>query len=49
MADIQIPADIKPSDGRFGAGPSKVRTEAPDALAAANKALSEFLFFVEGR
>ncbi|MET9345987.1 phosphoserine transaminase [Streptomyces termitum] len=34
MADIQIPADIKPADGRFGAGPSKVRTEALDALAA---------------
>src|SRR4029077_6970270 len=27
---IQIPADIKPADGRFGCGPSKVR---PGALA----------------
>ncbi|WP_049564951.1 phosphoserine transaminase [Streptomyces sp. SBT349] len=34
MADIQIPADIKPADGRFGSGPSKVRTEALSALAA---------------
>ncbi|MEV5506356.1 phosphoserine transaminase [Streptomyces orinoci] len=34
MADIQIPADIKPADGRFGAGPSKVRPEALAALAA---------------
>ena len=34
MADISqltIPADIKPSDGRFGCGPSKVR---PEQLAA---------------
>jgi phosphoserine aminotransferase len=29
-AAIQIPADLKPADGRFGCGPSKVR---PDALA----------------
>ncbi len=34
VADIQIPADIKPADGRFGSGPSKVRTEALSALAA---------------
>lgn len=39
MADIQIPADIKPADGRFGAGPSKVRTEAVDALAATGTSL----------
>lgn len=39
MADIQIPADIKPADGRFGAGPSKVRTEALDALAATGASL----------
>ncbi|MEU2292297.1 phosphoserine transaminase [Streptomyces bacillaris] len=39
MADIQIPADIKPADGRFGAGPSKVRTEALDALAATGTSL----------
>ncbi|MFI5478149.1 phosphoserine transaminase [Streptomyces rubiginosohelvolus] len=39
MADIQIPADIKPADGRFGAGPSMVRTEALDALAATGTSL----------
>ncbi|HEY9440885.1 MAG TPA: phosphoserine transaminase [Streptomyces sp.] len=39
MADIKIPADIKPADGRFGAGPSKVRTEALDALAATGTSL----------
>ena len=31
--DIQIPAELLPSDGRFGAGPSKVRKEQVDALA----------------
>jgi phosphoserine aminotransferase len=31
---IQIPAELKPSDGRFGAGPSKVRTESVAKLAA---------------
>ncbi|NYI07724.1 phosphoserine transaminase [Allostreptomyces psammosilenae] len=39
MADIQIPADIKPRDGRFGCGPSKVRPEALDALAASGASL----------
>ncbi|GHJ39907.1 phosphoserine transaminase [Streptomyces sp. TS71-3] len=39
MAEIRIPADIKPADGRFGAGPSKVRTEALDALAASGASL----------
>ncbi|NUS54455.1 MAG: phosphoserine transaminase [Streptomycetaceae bacterium] len=34
MAEIQIPEELKPVDGRFGAGPSKVRTEALNALAA---------------
>ncbi|MFD1933044.1 MULTISPECIES: phosphoserine transaminase [Nonomuraea] len=34
MADIVIPADIKPADGRFGCGPSKVRPEQLSALAA---------------
>jgi phosphoserine aminotransferase len=29
-----LPADLLPSDGRFGCGPSKVRQEAVDALAA---------------
>jgi phosphoserine aminotransferase len=32
--DIVIPANLRPSDGRFGSGPSKVRTEALTALAA---------------
>ncbi len=39
MADLQIPADIKPADGRFGSGPSKVRTEALAALAATGTSL----------
>jgi phosphoserine aminotransferase len=30
---IQIPANLKPADGRFGCGPSKVRPEALAALA----------------
>jgi phosphoserine aminotransferase len=33
--DIRIPADLLPADGRFGAGPSKVRQQAVDALAKA--------------
>ena len=33
MSDIQIPADLKPTDGRFGSGPSKIRPEAITALA----------------
>ena len=32
--DISIPTSLLPSDGRFGAGPSKVRPEALAALAA---------------
>ncbi len=32
-ASIVIPADLKPADGRFGSGPSKVRPEALEALA----------------
>jgi phosphoserine aminotransferase len=35
VADIVIPADIKPADGRFGCGPSKVRPEQLAALAGA--------------
>jgi phosphoserine aminotransferase len=31
---ITIPADLLPADGRFGCGPSKVRPEAVEALAA---------------
>lgn len=34
LPDISLPADLLPSDGRFGSGPSKVRPEAVDALAA---------------
>ena len=35
LPDIEIPAGLRPSDGRFGSGPSLVRQEAIDALAAA--------------
>ncbi|MGO1397267.1 MAG: phosphoserine transaminase [Brevibacterium yomogidense] len=34
-ADIVIPAHLKPADGRFGAGPSRVRPEQMAALSAA--------------
>jgi len=34
-----IPADLLPADGRFGAGPSKIRTSALDALAATGTSL----------
>ena len=34
---ITIPTDLKPADGRFGAGPSKIPAGAPDALAATKK------------
>ena len=34
MTDIVIPAEIRPADGRFGCGPSKVRPEQLAALAA---------------
>jgi phosphoserine aminotransferase len=34
---VQIPADLKPADGRFGCGPSKVRPEALAALAERSK------------
>jgi phosphoserine aminotransferase len=33
VADIQIPAELRPADGRFGSGPSKVRPAAVSALA----------------
>ena len=33
--EIVLPPELRPSDGRFGSGPSKVRTEAVAALAAA--------------
>ena len=32
--DITIPAELLPADGRFGSGPTKVRPEALEALAA---------------
>jgi phosphoserine aminotransferase len=35
MAELTIPAELKPKDGRFGCGPSKVRPEQLQALAAA--------------
>ncbi|MEO5722757.1 MAG: phosphoserine transaminase, partial [Ilumatobacteraceae bacterium] len=35
-ADISIPRDLLPSDGRFGCGPSKIRAEQVLALAKAN-------------
>ena len=40
MSDaIQIPADLLPADGRFGAGPSKIQTSHLDALAATGSSL----------
>ncbi len=36
---ITIPAELLPTDGRFGAGPSKVRAEQVDALVAASRTL----------
>ena len=36
---LTIPADLKPADGRFGAGPSKIQTGHLDALAATGSAL----------
>jgi len=39
MADITIPADLLPLDGRFGCGPSKVRPEQVAALSAAGTSL----------
>src|SRR5438270_6060845 len=35
VPNIDLPADLRPSDGRFGSGPSKVRPEAVAALADA--------------
>ena len=39
MADITIPAELLPVDGRFGCGPSKVRAEQVAALAGPGAAL----------
>jgi len=36
---LQIPADLVPADGRFGAGPSKIQTGHLDALAATGSSL----------
>ena len=32
MSEIRIPESIKPKDGRFGCGPSKVRSDALESL-----------------
>ncbi len=40
MTDIKIPENLKPSDGRFGCGPSKIR---PKALAALSMSGSSIL------
>ncbi len=37
--DISIPADLLPSDGRFGSGPSKVNPEAVERMAGAARSL----------
>jgi phosphoserine aminotransferase len=34
VPDIRLPPELHPSDGRFGSGPSKIRQDAVDALAA---------------
>jgi phosphoserine aminotransferase len=36
---VEIPAELLPGDGRFGSGPSKVRVDALDALAATGTSL----------
>jgi phosphoserine aminotransferase len=38
-ADIKIPDNLKPRDGRFGCGPSKIRPEALAALAASGTSI----------
>nr|WP_221379727.1 phosphoserine transaminase [Actinoplanes polyasparticus] len=37
MTDIRIPDTIRPVDGRFGSGPSKVRPEGVESLAAVSR------------
>jgi phosphoserine aminotransferase len=39
VTDIEIPGALKPADGRFGAGPSKIPVGALDALAATGTSL----------
>ena len=36
---LQIPDELKPADGRFGSGPSRVRPEQLEHLAAAGSSL----------
>ena len=36
---LEIPADLRPADGRFGCGPSKVRPQAIDAVVAASSSV----------
>jgi phosphoserine aminotransferase len=38
-ADIKIPENLKPRDGRFGCGPSKIRPESLTALAASGSSI----------
>src|SRR5688572_23548337 len=40
LPDIQIPNELRPEDGRFGCGPSKVR---PEAIAALSEAAPTYL------
>ena len=37
ITEIEIPAELLPTDGRFGAGPSKVRPEQLQALVTKSK------------
>ena len=37
MVDLRIPAELLPADGRFGAGPSKVRPEGVESLSAVSR------------
>ena len=39
MSDIKIPDNLKPVDGRFGCGPSKIRPEALAALSASGNSI----------
>ncbi|HEY8768977.1 MAG TPA: phosphoserine transaminase [Thermoleophilaceae bacterium] len=39
IATLEIPQDLKPADGRFGCGPSKVRPEALHSLASEGAAV----------
>ena len=39
MSEIKIPDSLKPSDGRFGCGPSKIRSDALDALSKSGRSI----------